>query len=87
MLPIGYFDYIFVHVRQKARLKRELSSKFVQLYARTRPDPKIPVRLTTLLCLASKMPEIKEQRLAAGNLKSSRKTNNTKDLLTQGSDC
>ena len=86
MLPIRYFDDIFVHVRQRARLRPELSSKFGQLFARTRPDPKIPARLTTLLCLASKMPEIKKQRLIAGNLKSSRKTNNTKDLLTQGSD-
>ena len=28
MLP-SYFDYIFVHLRQKARLRPELSSKFL----------------------------------------------------------
>ena len=26
-----YFDYIFVHLRQKVRLKPELSGKFCQL--------------------------------------------------------
>ena len=30
MLP-SYFDYIFVHLRQKARLRPELSPKFCQL--------------------------------------------------------
>ena len=30
----SYFDYIFVHPRQKARLM----PKFCQLYARTRPE-------------------------------------------------
>ena len=30
MLP-NYFDYIFVHLRQKARLRPELSPKFCQL--------------------------------------------------------
>ena len=28
MLP-SYFDYIFVHLRQKVRLRRELSLKFL----------------------------------------------------------
>ena len=46
----SYLDYIFVHLRQKARLKPELSPKFCQLSAQTRPkpDPKSPARLTTL---------------------------------------
>ena len=50
MLP-SHFDYIFVHVRQKTRLRPELSPKFCQLQARIRPkpDPKSPARLTTLL--------------------------------------
>ena len=47
MLP-SYFDYIFVHLRQKstsqARIKLE---KFYQLY-RPEPDPKSLARLTTL---------------------------------------
>ena len=34
MLP-KYFDYIFVHLRQKAHLRPELSPKFCQLKART----------------------------------------------------
>ena len=34
----SYFDYIFVHLRQKARLRPELSPKFCQLEARTRPE-------------------------------------------------
>ena len=37
MFP-SYFDHIFVHLRQKARLRPELSSKFCHLYARTRPE-------------------------------------------------
>ena len=54
MLP-GYFDYICVHLRQKVRLRRELSPKFLSTLgpnpARTRPepDPKSPARLTTLV--------------------------------------
>ena len=26
---LSYFDYVFVHLRQKARLRRELSPKFL----------------------------------------------------------
>ena len=45
MLPI-YFDYIFVHVRQKVRLRPELSPKFFSTLgpnpARTRTRSKKP---------------------------------------------
>ena len=34
----SYFDYVFVHLRQKARLRPELNPKFRQLEARTRPE-------------------------------------------------
>ena len=38
----SYFDYIFVHLRQKVRLKPELSPKFLSTLgpnpARTRPE-------------------------------------------------
>ena len=38
----SYFDYIFVHLRQKVRLKLELSPKFLSSLgpnpARTRPE-------------------------------------------------
>ena len=41
MLPI-YFDYIFVHLRQKVRFRPELSPQFVSTLgpnpARTRPE-------------------------------------------------
>ena len=41
MLP-SYFDYIFVHLRQKARLRSELSPKFFSTLGpnpvRTRPE-------------------------------------------------
>ena len=41
MLP-SYFDYIFVHLRQKARLRPELNPKFVSTLgpnpARTQPE-------------------------------------------------
>ena len=37
MLP-SYFDYLFVHLRQKARLRPELIPEFCQLEARTRPE-------------------------------------------------
>ena len=41
MLP-SYFDYIYVHVRQKARLRPDLSPKFLSTLgpnlARTRPE-------------------------------------------------
>ena len=54
ILP-NYFGYIFVQLKQKARLRPELSPKFLSTLgpnpARTRPelkpDPKNPVRLTT----------------------------------------
>ena len=51
---LRYFDYIFVHLRQKVRLRPELSPKFLSTLGpnptRTRPepDPKSPARLTTL---------------------------------------
>ena len=39
MLP-GYFDYIFVHLRQKARLLRpELSSKYLSTLGPAGPNP------------------------------------------------
>ena len=34
----SYFDYIFVHLKQKAHLRPELSPKFCQHEARTRPE-------------------------------------------------
>ena len=46
MLP-SYFDYIFVHLRQKVRLKPELNPKFLSFRPET--DPKSPARLTTLI--------------------------------------
>ena len=54
MLP-SYFGYIFVHLRQKARLRPELSPKFLStLGANTvRTHPKSPGRLTTLARLCS----------------------------------
>ena len=42
MLP-SYFNYIFMHLKQKARLWPELSSKFLSTL-----DPN-PARLTTLM--------------------------------------
>ena len=54
MLP-SYFDYIFVHLRQKALPRPDLSPKFLSRLGpnpdrtRTKPDPKSPARLTTLL--------------------------------------
>ena len=51
MLP-SYFDYIFVHLGQQARLGPELSPNFLstlgQYPAQSEPDPKSPTRLTTL---------------------------------------
>ena len=38
MLP-SYFDYVFVHLRQKARAGPELSPKFCQLKAKPGPNP------------------------------------------------
>ena len=37
MLP-SYFDYILVHLRQKARLRPNSAQKFCQFKARTRPE-------------------------------------------------
>ena len=34
----SYFDYIFGHLLQKARLKPELSQKFCQILAQARPE-------------------------------------------------
>ena len=56
MLP-SYFEYIFVHLRQKVRLRPELSPKFLSTLGlnpvRNRPEPepdlKSPARLTTLI--------------------------------------
>ena len=44
----SYFDYIFVHLRQKARLGPELSPKFCHNF-RPEPELKSPARLTALL--------------------------------------
>ena len=49
MLPSN-FDFIFVHQKQKARLRPDLSPKIFVNF-RPEPDPKIPARLTTLLWL------------------------------------
>ena len=47
MLP-SYFDYIFVHLKQKARLRPDLSPKFLSTSG---PNPaRNPARLTTLDC-------------------------------------
>ena len=45
----SYFDYIFVHLRQKVRLRPEI---FVNV--RPEPDSKSPARFTTLLHTAVK---------------------------------
>ena len=47
---LSYFNYIFVQLRQKVRLRPELNPIFCQAWARTRPEPdlKSPARLTTL---------------------------------------
>ena len=47
MLP-SYFDYIFVHLQQKARLRPDLSPKFLST-----SGPKSPARLTTLVQAAN----------------------------------
>ena len=50
----GYFDNIFVHLRQKVRLRPEISPKFLSILgpnpAQTwpQPEPKSPARLPTL---------------------------------------
>ena len=46
MLP-SYFDYSFVHLRQKVRFKPEIFVNFRPEF-RPEPDPKNPARLTTL---------------------------------------
>ena len=48
MLP-RYFDYIFVHLRHKVRLRPELSLNFFSNF-RPEPDPKSPARLTIMWC-------------------------------------
>ena len=55
-VQLSFFAYIFVHLRQKARLRFELSLKFLPTSGpnppRTRPElePKSPARFTTLIC-------------------------------------
>ena len=57
MLP-SYFDYIFVHVRQKVRLRPELSPKFLSTLgpntARTRPKKPGLTYNSGLLCRVAK---------------------------------
>ena len=49
MLP-SYFDYIFVHLRQKVRLRPELRLKFfVNFKPEPEPNPKSQAQLTTLI--------------------------------------
>ena len=54
MLP-SYFDYIFVHLKQKVRLRLELSPTFLSTLSpnsartRSKTNSKSPVRLTTLM--------------------------------------
>ena len=43
----GYFNYIFVHLRQKVRFRPEISPNIFVNF-RPEPDPKSPARLTTL---------------------------------------
>ena len=52
MLP-SYFDYIFVHLGQKVRLRPELSPNFFLTLGTNspEPDPKSPARLATLSSL------------------------------------
>ena len=53
MLP-NFFDYIFVHQSQNARIKVELSPKFLSTLGsnpdqtRSEPDPKSPAQLISL---------------------------------------
>ena len=47
MVP-SYFDYIFVHLRQKARHRSELCPEIFVNF-RPEPSPKSPARLTTLV--------------------------------------
>ena len=54
MLP-SYFDYIFVHLRQKARPRPELNPEFLSTLgpnpARTRPEKPGPTYNSARLCL------------------------------------
>ena len=52
MLP-SHFDYIFAHLRPKARLRPDLSPK-ISVNFRPEPDPKSPARLTTLMYINQK---------------------------------
>ena len=47
MLP-SYFDYIFVHLKQKARLRPELSPKFLSTLS---PNPTRKARPDLQLCI------------------------------------
>ena len=53
MLPI-YFDYIFVHLRQKVRLRPELSPTFLSTFglnpARTQPEKPAPAYNSAVEC-------------------------------------
>ena len=50
MLP-SYFDYIFVHLRQKVRLKPELSPEiFVNFRPEPGPNPNWKARFDLPLC-------------------------------------
>ena len=51
LLKKKLFGYIFVHLEQNVRLRPELSPKFCQLYARTRPEPDLKTRVDLQLCL------------------------------------
>ena len=61
MLP-NYFGYIFMHLRQKVRLRPKISPKLfstsgpnpVRARCESKPDPKSPARLTNLLQFMSK---------------------------------
>ena len=68
MLP-SYFDYIFVHLRQKVRLRPELRLKFCPLLDQTRPepelDPKSPARLTTLVTTTELQLELNHIKIEA----------------------
>ena len=63
----SYFDYIFVHLRQKPRLRPELSPKFLSALgpnlARTRPEKPSPTYNSALGNRASS--EEKSQRWRA----------------------
>ena len=50
MLP-SYFDYIFVHLRQKVRLRPELSPKFLSTLG---PNPTRKARPDLQLCCGQK---------------------------------